>query len=192
MTRNICMNRPQDPARRRLNELRSEVVLRVLVTPIAFALALGGSVLGAAPAAAQDQAASARSGTSPGVPAVNLSVPDRQVWLGTVRLPAPVLADGQALAAGTYRVRLTGEHASTDVVGQSEQLERWVEFVKGKEVKAKVLAPVVPSADARDVVRGPVPRLGAVRVQRLKGDDYYRVWFNYKGDQVMIYLPTRS
>lgn len=51
------------------------------------------------------------------------------------------------------------------------------------------MAPVVPAADARAVVKGAGPARGRVRAERLKGDDYYRVWFNYRGEQVIIYLP---
>lgn len=118
-----------------------------------------------------------------------LNVPERQVWLGTVHLPARVKADGQNLAAGTYRVRLTGEYAKNTAVGQSEQLERWVEFVQGTQVKGRAMAPVVPSASAASVSESAPPHQGSVRVERLKDDDYYRLWFNYRGDQVLIYLP---
>jgi hypothetical protein len=124
--------------------------------------------------------------------AVALAVPDRQVWLGTVQLPATVLADGQPLPAGRYRVCLTGKHAATDVVGQSEQLERWVEFVQGNQVKGRALAPVVPASDARAVAHEALPARGTARIERLKDGDYYRVWFNYKGDRVMVYLPVRG
>ena len=118
-----------------------------------------------------------------------LSVPDRAVWLGTVQLPVEVMADGQPLSPGTYRVRLNGEHAKDDVVGQSEQLERWVEFVQSGKVKGRAMAPVVPSASAREVVKRPLPSRGTVRAERMKEDQYYRPWFNYQGDQVLVYLP---
>ena len=48
--------------------------------------------------------------------------------LASVRLPRAVMANGQALAAGTYAVRLSSE-AVTPVVGQSAEGTRWVEFV---------------------------------------------------------------
>jgi hypothetical protein len=122
---------------------------------------------------------------------VQLKLPEGEIWLGTVRLPVRVMADGRPLPAGTYRVRLTGEHATDDkAVGQSGQLERWVEFVQGDQVKGRALAPVVPSAEARQVADTALPARGTVRVERLKEDNYYRLWFNYRGDQVLIYLPT--
>jgi hypothetical protein len=149
--------------------------------------------VGCAPALAQDSGATAKPRTSSAAPAVaadaSLNLPDKQVWLGTAHLPVRVMADGKALAAGTYRVRLTGEHAANDVVGQNDQLERWVEFVQGSTVKGRALAPVVPPQSAKEVAHEPLPTRGTVRVERLKEDAYYRVWFNYHGDQVMIYLP---
>ena len=144
----------------------------------------------ALPAGAQDRSASARSNADTSTAADRLSIPNSAVWLGTVRLPARVLADGQPLAAGTYRVRLTGEHANDKAVGQLAALERWVEFVQGNDVKVRVLAPVVPAASVKDVVNGSPPASGRSRVQRIRDDDpYYRVWFNYRGDQILIYLP---
>jgi hypothetical protein len=144
----------------------------------------------ALPAGAQDRSTS-RPNTDTSTAADRLSIPSSAVWLGTVRLPARVLADGKPLAAGTYRVRLTGEHADDKAVGQLAALERWVEFVQGNDVKGRVLAPVVPAASVKEVVNGTPPARGRSRVQRMRGDDaYYRVWFNYRGDQILIYLPT--
>ena len=45
--------------------------------------------------------------------------------------PEGVKADGKALPAGTYQVRLTAQEAKTDAKGTTESLERWVEFVQG-------------------------------------------------------------
>jgi hypothetical protein len=118
-----------------------------------------------------------------------LRLPEGQVWLGTVRIPAPVLTDGKPLAAGTYRVRLTGEHADKSVAGARETLERWVEFVQGGEVKGRALAPAIPAADRKQVVEVTPPPQGRARVERLREDKYYRVWFNHRGDQILIYLP---
>jgi hypothetical protein len=118
-----------------------------------------------------------------------LRLPEGRVWLGTVRIPARVLADGKSLAAGTYRVRLTGEHAQKTAVGALESLERWVEFVQGGEVKGRALAPALPAAESKQLVEATPPQPGRARVERLREDKYYRVWFNHRGDQILIYLP---
>lgn len=119
-----------------------------------------------------------------------LALPEKETWLGTVRIPRAVLADGKPLPAGRYRVRLTTQHAEKDAVGQVEQLERWVEFVQGGEVKGRELAPVVPSKSVPDVAEAKPPAAGRAKVEQLKeGDDYVRLWFNHRGDQILIYLP---
>jgi hypothetical protein len=118
-----------------------------------------------------------------------LRLPEGQVWLGTVRIPARVLADGKPLASGTYRVRLTGEHAEKNANGQLETLERWVEFIQGGEVKGRALAPAIPASGIGEVANTAPPRPGRVRVERLREDKYYRVWFNHRGGQILIYLP---
>ncbi len=68
--------------------------------------------------------------------------------LGTVRLPQSVMANGQALAAGTYTARLSTENVSR-VVGQPADSTRWVEFVQGGQVKGRELATVVAPADVK-------------------------------------------
>ena len=103
-----------------------------------------------------------------------------------------VLADGKPLPAGTYRVRLTGEHAQPKAPGQLEELERWVEFVQGNTVRGRAMAPVVPSRSVPQVADSRPPTPGRFRVERLKGDDYLRAWYNFNGDQVLIYLPIQS
>ena len=118
-----------------------------------------------------------------------LRLPQGQVWLGTVRIPARVLADGKPLAAGTYRVGLTGEHAQKSATGALEALERWVEFVQGGAVKGRALAPAIPAAESKQLVEATPPQPGRARVERLREDKYYRVWFNHRGDHILIYLP---
>src|SRR5215211_1014646 len=53
-----------------------------------------------------------------------VTAPDGQVALGSVHLPKGVKADGKALAAGTYQVRLTPQTATPDAKGQTAALER--------------------------------------------------------------------
>jgi hypothetical protein len=61
--------------------------------------------------------------------------------------------------------------------------------VQGREVKGRALAPAVPSSQSGQVAEATPPRQGAARVERLREDKYYRVWFNHRGDQILIYLP---
>src|SRR5262245_16850509 len=68
--------------------------------------------------------------------------------LGTVRLPQNVMANGQALPAGTYTARLSSENVSP-VVGQPADSSRWVEFVQGGQVRGRELATVVAPADVK-------------------------------------------
>jgi hypothetical protein len=109
--------------------------------------------------------------------------------LGSVTLTKKVMADGQALAPGTYQVRLTGDSPKI-AVGESPDSERYVEFVKGGKVVAREVATVVPAADAKTVLKGPRPPAGGVRVETLKGDDYVRVAINRGGNFYLIHLPT--
>ncbi len=109
--------------------------------------------------------------------------------LGSVTLTKKVMADGQPLAAGTYQVRLTGEHAKP-AVGQSPDAETYVEFVKGGKVVAKEVATVVSSADIASVAKWRKPMANGVRVETLKGNDYVRVWIAKAGTHYLINLPT--
>lgn len=120
-----------------------------------------------------------------------LSIPTGEQWLGTVRIPMDVLADGERLAAGRYRVRLTGKAADSAAVGQLADLERWVEFVQGGAVKGRAMAPVVPAGAVAQVAESRPPSAGRFKVERLKGDDYLRLWHNHRGDQILIYLPIQ-
>src|SRR5437867_6512712 len=65
------------------------------------------------------------------------TAPDGSLALGTVHIPKNVRADGKPLAAGTYQVRLTPDTASPNAKGQTAQLERWAEFVKGGKVAGR-------------------------------------------------------
>lgn len=110
--------------------------------------------------------------------------------LGTARLSQAVMADGKALPAGTYQVRLTTE-TPAQVVGQDLTESRWVEFLRGGTVVGRELATVVTAEEMRVIAnmpRGP----GAVRVQMLKGGDYVRVWVLHDGAHVLIHLAVTS
>lgn len=111
--------------------------------------------------------------------------------LGTVRLPAQVSANGQALPAGTYTLRLSSDPV-TPVVGQGPQAAKWVEFVQAGQVKGKELASVVDPADVKAVAKRTPPAAGRVLVQGLRGADYVRVWVNRAGTQYLIHLAKKS
>jgi hypothetical protein len=106
-----------------------------------------------------------------------------------VTIPKAVMANGKALAAGTYAVRLTND-AVTPVLGQAASEARWVEFLQGGEVKGKELATVLDAAAAKVVAKGGGPASGSVRVQTLKGNDYMRVWINRGGTHYLVHLTA--
>jgi hypothetical protein len=111
--------------------------------------------------------------------------------LGTVTLAQRVQADGGALAAGDYQVRLTGDSPSP-VVGLSPDGSRYVEFLRGGKVVGRALATIISNADLPQVADGPRPATGGSRVDLLKGNDYIRVWINRGGSNYLIHLPRAT
>ena len=119
-------------------------------------------------------------------------VPSGQIVLGTVNIPKPVTADGKALPAGSYTLRLTAQTAPP-APGVNPDLERWVEFVQGGQVKGRELVSIVPAEEVKDTMPGPdmpgkVGRTGS-RVEMLKGNEYVRVWINRGGVHYLIHMP---
>jgi hypothetical protein len=133
-----------------------------------------------------------------GVPATRASrggveagqVPAGETALGSVRIPWAVMADGKALKAGTYQVRLTSQAAMPVVAGQ--QMERWVEFVQGGKVAGREVVSIVPASEVKDLQPGPdappSSRPGS-KVEMLKGNEYLRVWINRAGVNYLIHMP---
>jgi hypothetical protein len=125
------------------------------------------------------------------------AVPGAETVLGTITLPRGVTADGKPLARGTYTVRLTAQQAQPTVAGQLPDLNRWVEFVQGGQVKGREVVSIIPGDEVKDTQQGPdldtghAPR-AAVRVQALKGGDYMRVWIARQGIQYLIHLPVAA
>ena len=110
--------------------------------------------------------------------------------LGSITLGRKVMADGQALAAGTYQVRLTADSPKPGA-GQTPESERYVEFVRGGKVVGREVATIVSAADIDQVADSKRrPAAGANRVELLKGNDYVRVWINRGGMNYIIHLPT--
>jgi hypothetical protein len=111
--------------------------------------------------------------------------------LGTVTLNHKVMADGKPLPAGTYQVRLTGD-APKPGAGQSADGEKYVEFVRGGKVVAREVATVIPAAEIDKIAKKGKPANGTSKVEKLKGDDYVRVWINRGGNNYIINLPAAS
>ena len=117
-------------------------------------------------------------------------VPDGELALGTVKVPKGVKADGKELPAGLYKVRLTAQQAESKATGATAAYERYVEFVQGTVVKGREVVSIVPSADVSKVAKDKAPAPGTTRVQKLKGDDYVRVWINRGGNHYLIHLTA--
>jgi hypothetical protein len=146
---------------------------------------LAGALM-AAPAFAQHKAPNQQPNTD-AAPAA----PTGEMVLGMVHLPKALTADGKPLAAGTYQVRLTAQESKPDAKGQSENLERWVEFLQKGTVKGREVVSIVPHAEMKNVVKDAPPAPGgAPKVQTLRGNEYVRVWFNKGGNHYLIYFPT--
>ena len=145
---------------------------------------LAGALTGST-AAAQHTAPNQQPSTTEAAAA-----PTGDMALGSVRLPKGVTADGKALPAGTYNVKLTAAQAAPEAVGTTEALERWVELSQGKEVKGREVVSIVPQAEIKMVVKDTPPGSGASKVQLLKGNDYLRVWINRGGTHYLIHFPV--
>ena len=108
--------------------------------------------------------------------------------LGSVNIPRAVKADGQALPAGTYQVRVTETPASPPAAGQTPQYERWAEFLRGGKVVGREVVTVVPASDIKQVAEVTPPQPGGARTEVLKGGDYLRLWLNRAGTHYLIHF----
>ena len=122
--------------------------------------------------------------TAPG----SVDVPTGPVDLGSVDLPRRVMADGQALAAGSYDVRVTADSANPDAPGQLPVLERWAEFRQNDEVRGREVVSIVPQSEIQSVAKSAPPVSGAARVEMLKENEYLRVWVNQSNTHYFIHL----
>lgn len=110
------------------------------------------------------------------------------VNLGTVRIPRAVKADGQALPAGTYEVRVTETPATPQAAGQTPQYERWAEFMRNGKAVAREVVTVVPASDIKQVAEQTPPPAGGYRAEVLKGNDYLRLWINRGGNHYLVHF----
>ena len=85
------------------------------------------------------------------------AAPAGEVALGSVHFAKGVKADGKALAAGTYQVRLTAQAANPPAKGQSDGLERWVEFTQGGQVKGREVVTIIPQSEIAQVQKDTPP-----------------------------------
>jgi hypothetical protein len=116
--------------------------------------------------------------------------PDGQMALGSVHIPKNVKADGKALSAGTYQVRLTPQTASPDAKGQTASHERWVEFVKGGKVEGREVVTIIPQAEIAKVQKDAPPKANSAKIETLKGGDYMRLWINRGGNHYLVHFPS--
>ena len=161
-----------------------------------FVGALAG-VLSSSPAWAQgnkeDKSTEAGAQSAPRaqpVTAPTPTVPTGEVALGTFRIPKAVKADGKALPAGTYQIRVTAQSAAPDAKGQTPSLERWAEFTQAGQVKGREVVVIVPQSDTATVMKDAPPKPNGSKFELLKGNDYSRLWINKSGNQYVVYFPT--
>lgn len=108
--------------------------------------------------------------------------------IGSVTLPRAVMANGESLAAGTYTVRVSTE-AVPAAVGLSSDSTKWLEFVRGGEVRGRELASVLSESEViQQVVESAPPASGSSKVEMLKGNDYMRVWINNGGTHYLVHF----
>ena len=152
----------------------------LMVTTLA-ALVMVGAVYAQQPAGHTAPKAQPNTDVTP-------AAPTGEMALGAVRITRRVKANGETLAPGTYQLRLTGDQAKPDANGQTPQLERWVEFRQGNQVRAKEVVSIVPASDVSKVQKDPPPKPGSYKVEMLRGNDYVRVWINRGGNHFLLYL----
>ena len=100
----------------------------------------------------------AARGSAVGAQPKPAAVPTAETVLGTVTIPRGVTADGKPLARGQYTVRLTAQAAQPTVAGQLPDLNRWVEFVQGGQVKGREVVSIIPADEVQQTAAGPGSR----------------------------------
>jgi hypothetical protein len=158
------------------------------VKQVVFVGALAG-ILGAGFVQAQ-QSQEQRLPKSQPQTAAAPAAPVGELSLGSVRLTKAVKADGKELKAGTYQLRLTTQNASPEAKGQSQGLERWVEFMQGGKVVGREVVTIVPQSEIAQVQKDMPPRPNSSKFETLKGGDYLRLWINRGGNHYLIHFPA--
>ena len=88
-------------------------------------------------------------------------------------------------------MRLAGESLKT-VVGETANVEQWVEFVQDGHVKGKAVASIVSADQIHQIERERGPEPGHARVDVLNGNLYLRIWINRSGNHYLIHLPKAT
>lgn len=163
--------------------MKTRFIVAALVATLGATTALAASqqqTTGGNPARTGEVGGSA-SPTAPPVPTGELA-------LGSVRIRHNTMANGQALPAGTYSVRLTPAEAVPPVVGQTPPYERWVEFSQGGTVKGKEVVSIVPASEIAGVANDPAPGRNRSKVEMLRNNEFVRVWINRDGNHFLVHL----
>ena len=155
-------------------------------------------VAGTVAAAAQTPASKAKAATEAGHAAPRTqpetapspAAPAGEIALGSVHLAKSVKADGKTLPAGTYQVRLTAQNAAPAAKGETEGLERWVEFQQGGQVKGREVATIIPQSEIALVEKDTPPAPNGSKVELLKGGNFVRVWISKGSYHYLLHFPT--
>jgi hypothetical protein len=110
--------------------------------------------------------------------------------LTTVRIVVPVTAGETTLPAGTYELRLTGERPAPPV-GQAQNAQEWVEFIKGGTVIAREAAEILYDDDLPSEGASSQKARPGTRVEILKGGEFLRISVKREHDRYLIYLPVK-
>jgi hypothetical protein len=174
--------------------MKRSVLVGVLVGAMSIGTAFAQTAPASKPARAEREAADRHDGHSAPKQqpetAPTPTVPTGDMALGLVHLGKGVKADGKALAAGTYQVRLTAQQATPDAKGETPSLERWVEFVQKGQVKGREVVTIVPQSEIALVQKDAPPHANAAKVEMLKGGNYMRLWINKGGNHYLVHFPV--
>ena len=119
-------------------------------------------------------------------------VPMGELALGNVRIRFNTMANGEALPAGTYAVRLTPAEGQPPAAGITEHYERWVEFSQGGTVKGKEIVSIVPAEEIAGVANDPAPGRNRSKVEMLRNNEFVRVWINRDGNHYLVHLVPQN
>ena len=111
--------------------------------------------------------------------------------LATVRLPTAVTVGDSSLPAGTYELRLTGQHPDPPA-GQPASAQEWIEFAAHGEVVARELAEILRDDDLPPVGASAQPAAPGTRVELLKGGEFVRISVKRDRDRYLIHLPVSA
>ncbi len=111
--------------------------------------------------------------------------------LATVRLPTAVTVGGSSLPAGTYELRLTGQHPDSPA-GQPADAQEWIEFAVHGNVVAREIAEILRDDDLPPVGASSQRAAPGARVELLKGDEFVRISVKRDHDRYLIHLPVSA